>query len=83
MIAINIVEKQDDKVVPFLTENRYTFTPYKGNDAIKQAYGVEGAPTEFVIDRQGRGVAMIRLNSEENERRFGELVEKLANEWSK
>lgn len=83
MVAINIVAKQDDQVLPFLADKRYTFTAYKGNDAIRDAYGVNGAPTEFVIDRQGRGVTMMRLNSDERERQFGELVEKLANERGK
>ncbi len=77
MIAINISSKQDDQVVAFLSQNRYTFTPYKVNRAIWDAYGVDGAPMEFVIDRYGRGVTMVRLNSEERERQFGELVEQL------
>jgi hypothetical protein len=77
VIAINIVAKQDDQVVPFLSENRYTFTPYKATPEMLQAYGVRGAPTEYVIDRQGRAVAMVRLNSDERERQFEQLVERL------
>lgn len=79
-MAINIVAKQDDQIAPFLAENHYTFAAYKANDAIKQAYGVDGAPMEFVIDRTGRAVTMVRLTSDEKERAFGDLVEKLANE---
>jgi capsid protein len=83
VIAINIVPKQDDRVTPFLTENHYTFTAYKANNDIKEAYGVDGAPMEFVIDRQGRAVMTVRLASDQMERQFGELVEKLWREWSK
>ncbi len=77
MVAINISAKQDDQVVPFLTENHYTFTPYKANQDIRDAYGVDGAPMEFLIDRQGRAVTRVRLNSDEKERVFGDLVEQL------
>ncbi len=78
MIAINIVPRQDDQVVPFLAQNKYTFTPYKANQSIIEAYGVEGAPMEFVIDPKGQLVKMIRLSSEQQEQAFGELVEKLS-----
>ncbi len=33
---------------------------------------------EFVIDPKGQLVAMVRLMSDERERAFGELVEKLS-----
>ncbi len=78
MIAINIVERQDDQVLPFLAEHKYTFTAYKANRSIMEAYGVDGAPMEFVIDPKGQLVAMIRLSSDEREQAFGELVEKLS-----
>ncbi len=77
MIAINIVAKQDDDVVPFMTKNRYTFKTYKATLDVIQAYEVNGAPSEYVIDRQGRVVAMIRLNNDEKEKQFAELIEKL------
>ncbi len=80
VVAVNISPTQDDQVVPFLAENRYTFTPYKVNAAIRRGYGVDGAPMEFVIDRSGHVVTMVRLNSEEREREFGHLVERLWNE---
>ncbi len=77
VLAVNIVAKQDEMVLPFLNENRYTFTAFKGTPDILQAYNVTGVPTEFVIDRQGRIVAKVRLNSDERERQFEQLVEKL------
>ncbi len=69
--------KQDDQVVPFLTKNGYTFRAYKATLDIIQNYEVNGAPSEYVIDRQGRVVAMVRLNSDESERRFAQLVDRL------
>ncbi len=77
VLAVNIVEKQDDLVQPFLDEKHYTFAAFKGSPDIKKAYGVGGAPTEYVIDRQGRVVAKVRLNSDDRERQFEKLVESL------
>ncbi len=65
-------------MLPFLADHKYTFVAYRANRAIIDAYGVEGAPTEYVIDRKGKVVAMIRLNSDDREQAFGELVEKLS-----
>jgi len=77
VLAVNIVETQDDLVRPFLNEHHYTFTAFKGNPDIRQAYAITGAPTEYVIDRQGRVVAKVRLNSDDRERQFEKLVESL------
>ena len=77
VITVNIVAKQDADVVPFLSQNHYTFRTYKANLDIVQSYSVSGAPTEYIIDRQGKVVAQVRLNSDERERQVGELVEKL------
>ncbi len=77
MVAVNIVDKQDDQVVPFLTQHRFTFRAYRPTLEMLQAYGVRGAPTEYVLDRRGRVVAQVRLNSDANEQRFVDLVEGL------
>jgi glutathione peroxidase-family protein len=77
VLAVNIVEKQDDLVRPFLNEHHYTFTAFKGNPDIMQAYAITGVPTEYVIDRQGRVVAKVRLASDDRERQFEKLVESL------
>jgi len=77
VLAVNIVARQDEMVLPFLKDNGYTFTPFKGTPDIQQAYNVTGVPTEFVIDRQGRIVAKVRLSSNERERQFEQLVESL------
>ncbi len=77
MIAINFITKQDSQVIPLMTEKHYTFRTYKATLDVVQAYGVNGAPTEYIIDRQGKVVAQVRLNSDERERQVGELIEKL------
>lgn len=77
VLAVNIVEQQDDLVRPFLNEHHYTFTAFKGNPDIRRAYTITGVPTEYVIDRQGRVVAKVRLNSDDRERQFEKLVESL------
>ena len=83
MVAVNVVAEQDEQVVPFLTENHYTFTPYKINDDIRKAYGVRGAPMEFLIDPKGGAVVMLRLSSADRERQLGEIIEQLLREPGK
>jgi hypothetical protein len=77
VVTVNISTKQNDQVVPFLKDNRYTFPAFKANLEIMQAYEVGGVPSEFVIDPKGRLVAKIRLSSDEREQQFGKLVESL------
>lgn len=77
VVAVNISPTQDDRVLSFLRENRYTFTPVKMNMEIARAYEVAGVPSEFVIDRNGRLVAEIRLNTEKRQRAFETLLDAL------
>ena len=83
VVAVNVVAEQDDQVAPFLAENHYTFIPYKINDDTRRAYGVRGAPMEFLIDPKGGAVTMLRLSSEERERMLGDLIEQLVRESGK
>ncbi len=77
VLAVNISEKQDDKVVPFLREHGYDFTALKADSAVIEAYGVDGVPEEFLIDGQGKLVARVRLNSDESERQVAARIEGL------
>ena len=79
-MAVNVIEEQDDQVLPFLAEKHYTFTAYRINPEIRRAYGVSGAPMEFLIDTKGGAVLQLRLNSDERERRLGEIIEQLISE---
>ncbi len=77
VVTVNISTKQNDQVLPFLKEKGYTFAAYKANLEVIQNYEVNGVPAEFVIDKSGRVVERIRLASDERERAFERLVEKL------
>ncbi len=77
VLAVNIVASQNDLVGPLLEDGRYTFTALKGTPEVKKAYGVTGAPTEFLIDPKGYIAAKVRLNSDEREARVGKMIEEL------
>ena len=80
MLAINSEPKQDAMVVPFLTGNGYTFTAVKDTDeAIQKAYKVGGAPTNILIDTEGRMVARPLPGNAEQERWLGAWIELLLN----
>lgn len=57
ILAINVEPPEDDMVLPYLKHNRYGFIPLKSNwDWARENYGVRGAPTNFLIDHEGRVV---------------------------
>ena len=57
ILAINLEPDEDEMVLPYLQNNRYGFLPLKSNwDWARETYGVRGAPTNFLIDRDGRMV---------------------------
>jgi hypothetical protein len=65
-------------VVPFLTSGRYTFTAVKDADeSIQKAYKASVAPTNVLIDAEGRIVARPILGSAEQERWLGAWIELL------
>ncbi len=80
VVAVNVVTEQDEDVLSFLAAHHYTFTAYRINDQIRKAYGVRGAPMEFLIDTKGGAVLQLRLSSEEREQRLGEIIEQLVSE---
>lgn len=63
--------------MPFIKQNRYTVTPLKGATSMFTAYGVRSVPTEVIIDREGRAVAQVRLNNDQAEQTFQNLLENL------
>ncbi len=83
VVAVTVADDEYDLVVPYFTKHRYTFTPCRINMDIARAYGVRGAPLEFLIDTKGGAVLQLRLSSEERERRLGEIIEELLREPGK
>ena len=54
-IGINVVPGQDPYVLPFMHSSGYSFTPLRDKDRMAQkAYKVNGEPSNFLIDRDGR-----------------------------
>lgn len=48
-------EAREKTVRKFVADNKYTFpVVFDDNNSVVQAYGVEGIPTKFIIDRKGR-----------------------------
>jgi thiol-disulfide isomerase/thioredoxin len=57
ILAINVEPPEDEMVLPYLKQNRYGFFPLKSNwEWARENYAVRGAPTNFLIDREGRVV---------------------------
>lgn len=54
-IGINVIPAQDGYVLPFMKNTKYSFIPLRSTFAsAKQSFGVEGAPENFVIDKNGK-----------------------------
>ncbi|MBV8251681.1 MAG: redoxin domain-containing protein [Chitinophaga sp.] len=53
-VGVNIMADQDDYVIPFVKSSKYTFTPLKDKEADRTNLPVRGAPSNFLIDQEGR-----------------------------
>ncbi|HEY9256615.1 redoxin domain-containing protein [Chitinophaga sp.] len=53
-VGINIVADQDEYVVPFIKTSGYSFTPLRDVEANRHNLPVRGAPTNYLIDQNGR-----------------------------
>ena len=77
-LAINIVRDQDDYVLPFVKNSGYTFTPLaedpkrdKGN--LKSP----GAPTNYLIDQEGRIIYSNFMIHGDNERMLELMIDSM------
>jgi hypothetical protein len=69
---------EDSLVLPFLRNNKYGFTPLKGNrDWAKNIYKVVGTPANFLLDGQGRVIFRPRAYDAESERTLELEIEAL------
>ena len=53
-VGINIVAEQDEYVIPFMKTSGYSFTPLRDVEANRHNLPVRGAPTNYLIDQNGR-----------------------------
>ena len=55
MVSINLEPAEDSLVVPFMKSRAYGFTPLKGTwEWARTAYAVLSAPSNILVDGQGR-----------------------------
>ncbi len=53
-VGVNIMADQDEYVIPFVKSSKYTFTPLKDKEADRTNLPVRGAPSNFLIDQDGK-----------------------------
>lgn len=54
-IGINVTPSQDGFVLPFMKNTKYSFTPLHGSSSFEEKnFGVNGAPENFLIDKDGK-----------------------------
>ena len=79
ILAINIVSTEDKDVLPLVAQKKFTFTTLKMPDPefASREYRVGGAPTNFLIDRDGRAVYQPQIHDRETARTFELEIERL------
>lgn len=81
MLFINIVQKEDVRAIPVLNEHKMDVISLKIPEekwAIKE-YGVAGAPTNFLLDGEGRILFMPKVNNPGEVTDFEAQIEMLLN----
>ncbi len=77
-LGINVMPAQNDYVLPFMKGTGYTFTPLKGEwKWAKEKFGVRGAPSNFIIDREGNIIYSDFMIDGENTRMLELMLESL------
>ncbi|MES2108413.1 MAG: TlpA disulfide reductase family protein, partial [Bacteroidota bacterium] len=54
-VGIDVSPEQDPYVLPLLKNTKFSFIPLRGTQEFaKNNYGVDGEPTNFLIDKDGK-----------------------------
>jgi thiol-disulfide isomerase/thioredoxin/TolA-binding protein len=78
-IGINVEAEQDTYVLPFMQNTKYSFVPLRGIHGTTKDYGVQGEPTNFLIDQNGKIVFRdFRINGN-NHRTLELMINSLLN----
>lgn len=72
-IGINIVAEQDDYVIPFMKSSGYSFIPLKDEEDKRGNLVAPGAPTNYLIDGNGR-IIFKNFRTDGNNERVLELM---------
>lgn len=76
-IGINIVHEQDPYVVPFMKQSGYSFTPVRDEPEKRGNLTARGAPTNYLIDRNGNIIFSNFRTDEHNERTLELMITEL------
>lgn len=77
-LGINVFPNQDDYVLPFMKGTKYSFTPLKSTSAwAEKHFGVRGAPTNFLLDKEGNIVFANFRTDQHNERTLEIMIDSL------
>ena len=72
-IGINVAPEQNEYVLPFMKNTKYSFIPLRGTDSVMNDYKVQGEPTNFLIDKDGK-IAYSDFSINANNQRTLELM---------
>jgi len=53
-VGINVDPTQNEYVLPFMQNTKYSFIPLHGTDTVAKAYGVWGEPSNYLIGPDGK-----------------------------
>lgn len=77
-VGINMVPKQDPYVIPFMKSSGYSFTPLKVDRANMHNLPGYGAPTNYLIDQDGRIIFKnFRIYDKDTEQMLQDMIQLL------
>ena len=77
-IGINVLPSQDGFVLPFMENHKFSFIPLRGSWSFaRQHYGVQGAPSNFLIDKDGKIIFKNFTIGNENHRALELMISSL------
>lgn len=83
-VGINVDPYQDPYVLPLMKNAHYTFIPLRGsNEFAKRYYGVDGDPTNFLIDQNGNIIFKDFRIDGSNQRTLEMMIDTLLNNGAK
>jgi len=76
-VGINIAPEQDEYVVPFVKSSGYSFIPLKDEPEKRGNLTARGAPTNYLLDREGNIVFKNFRTDDRNERTLELMIQAL------
>lgn len=76
-VGINVVPEQDPYVQPFMQQSGYSFTPVRDEPEKRGNLTARGAPTNYLIDKEGNIIFANFRTDEKNERTLELMINEL------